>query len=259
MPLDFPGGVLRRNSDNPALVMALQRRLNALRCGSLVVDGHFGQATEDAVRLFQARTIGQSGHPLLIDGEVGPETWRALFPTGEADASPMLDERADLALAVLRLAEGEVGIMEEPPGSNRGPRVDQYIRTTGLHPAEAPPWCVCFIYWCYHEAAGQLDRPNPLPKTASVHDLWQRSAHAARRRTTADEASAEPQRVVPGMIFFIDTGGGKGHAGLVLSRSGRSLVTIEGNTNGGGSREGVGVFKRSARSLDRINLGYALF
>ena len=149
--------------------------------------------------------------------------------------------------------------MEVPPGSNRGPRVDQYIRATGLDPADGPPWCVCFIYWCFQKAAVDLGQPNPLPKTASVLDLWDKSARFARLRLASGEASAAPESVRPGMIFFIDTGGGKGHAGLVASCSGRSLVTVEGNTNGGGSREGVGVFRRTSRSIDSINLGFALY
>jgi hypothetical protein len=55
--------------------------------------------------------------------------------------------------------------------------------------------------------------------------------------------------VHPGHIFVIDTGGGHGHLGLVVEVVGGKLITIEGNTNDGGSREGVGVFLlRAARS-----------
>ena len=37
---------------------------------------------------------------------------------------------------------------------------------------------------------------------------------------------------------------------------GVQLTTIEGNTNEGGSREGVGVFRRTARRISAINRGY---
>jgi hypothetical protein len=33
-------------------------------------------------------------------------------------------------------------------------------------------------------------------------------------------------------------------------------VTIEGNTNDGGSREGIGVFKRDTRLISGINRGF---
>jgi hypothetical protein len=34
------------------------------------------------------------------------------------------------------------------------------------------------------------------------------------------------------------------------------LVTIEGNTNDGGSREGVGVFRRTGRRIRDVNVGF---
>jgi hypothetical protein len=37
--------------------------------------------------------------------------------------------------------------------------------------------------------------------------------------------------------------------------AGGKLITIEGNTNDGGSREGVGVFLRESRKIAQINKG----
>ncbi len=73
-------------------------------------------------------------------------------------------------------------------------------------------------------------------------------------------SDASAATVKPGMIFMIDTGGGHGHAGLVAGISGDYLVTIEGNTNPGGSAEGYGVFRREARpiAMGRL-LGYLDF
>ncbi|MGD1712148.1 peptidoglycan-binding domain-containing protein [Dapis sp. BLCC M172] len=53
-------------------VKYLQRRLNGIRSASLVVDGIFGVATEEAVKNFQK----SSG--LTVDGIVGPQTWERL-------------------------------------------------------------------------------------------------------------------------------------------------------------------------------------
>jgi len=61
------------------------------------------------------------------------------------------------------------------------------------------------------------------------------------------------------MVFFIDTGGGKGHAGIVVANRNGRLETIEGNTNDNGSREGIGVFRRTTRSIGSINLGFARY
>ena len=53
-------------------VKHLQRRLNVLISASLVADGIFGVATEEAVKKFQK----SSG--FTVDGIVGPQTWAAI-------------------------------------------------------------------------------------------------------------------------------------------------------------------------------------
>ncbi len=53
--------------------------------------------------------------------------------------------------------------------------------------------------------------------------------------------------------------GGHGHTGLVSKVIGNNLETIEGNTNDDGSREGVGVFRRTGRSIANINRGFIGF
>lgn len=58
------------------------------------------------------------------------------------------------------------------------------------------------------------------------------------------------------MIFVIAMGSGRGHVGIVSSLIGNRLETIEGNTNDGGSREGIGVFRRSGRTIDSVNRGF---
>ena len=50
----------------------LQRRLNGIGFGSLVVDGIFGVATEESVKKFQKE------NGLTVDGIVGSQTWATL-------------------------------------------------------------------------------------------------------------------------------------------------------------------------------------
>jgi len=233
-------------------------------------DGEFGPLTKAALQLFQARSANAAGEPLETDGIVGPETWAALF--GPGSVGPSTDgkqqqpdfNKATLAATVIAAAHDELGVMEDPLGSNRGPRVDQYIAAVEGAPL-AIPWCVCFVYFCFNQAASKLGKANPFPKTAGVLDAWERSNNLARRTTqpvnvvTADEARNDPTKVKPGSVFFMSFGGGHGHVGIVISNNNGKLETIEGNTNNGGSREGVGVFLRSKRDINTINLGYADF
>jgi len=281
-PPRYPGRYLHRGIEDDEAVKQVQARLKELRADPGAADGDFGAVTEFAVMLFQARSSAYDGEPLEIDGVVGPKTWGALFgqesiAPGPGDPVPEeQDTPADnsLAATVIDIADREVGVREDPLGSNRGPRVDQYIRAAGLNPAASSfPWCMCFVFFCFREAAQQINTQNLVPKNASVHLAWQAtkqnglpiSAGAGGttpvRFVTAEEARRNPSMVRPGMVFFLDTGGGRGHAGIVAANINASLETIEGNTTAvEGSREGVGVFRRTKRKVfDTAMMGFASF
>lgn len=266
----FPGRYLVNGVEDDQNVRELQQRLQELGYNPGIIDGDFGEVTERAVRLFQARSADLAGEPLEIDGIVGPATWGALFgPASVEDQEhgPDILNAAESVLSeiVLAVAIGEIGVRESPLGSNRGPRVDQYIKATGLNPGGKHAWCMCFIYWCFEQAAKDLGVQNPCPKKAGVHMAWKACLNAAASGakdvavTAAKEAQKDPGKVRPGMVFFIDTGGGTGHVGFVAGNSNGALETIEGNTNDNGSREGIGVFRRSRRKISAINLGFASF
>jgi peptidoglycan hydrolase-like protein with peptidoglycan-binding domain len=266
----YPGRLLVRDSPQKAAVRRIQQRLRELgytqpgKKGAvepLAVDGLFGRNTEAAVELFQARHTDADGSPLILDGLVGADTWAALFGPKSVPVSDARAGDSTFFSEVLEMALREVGILEEPAGSNRGRRVEQYQRSVGL--ARGTPWCVAFVYWCFQAAAQKQGIPNPMAKecrTGGVLDLWTRACGARKVnivRTT--EAFNDPAKVKPGMIFVISTGGGMGHAGLVSRVVGNRMETIEGNTNDGGSREGIGVFRRSGRTLQSINRGFIEF
>jgi len=155
-PMTFPGTVLTPGSKGSA-VLAVQQRLNKLGCGPVLEDGTFGAETQDAVELFQTRFQDTSGAPLKIDGTVGPMTWAALF--GAATTPTNATAPSQLLAAVLQFASGEVGMMEDPLESNRGPRIDQYLRAVGLDPAAGSfPWCAAFVYFCFQQAAQTIPK-----------------------------------------------------------------------------------------------------
>jgi hypothetical protein len=59
----------------------------------------------------------------------------------------------------LRIAIGELGVKEHPPGSNSGPRVRQYQAATSLK-GTGWPWCMAFVCWCYKQAKHPLPYPS---------------------------------------------------------------------------------------------------
>lgn len=252
--MDFPGRIVKRGDTDATVVKAIQQRLNDCGCGPLPLTGLFDDATDAAVRLFQARFTDLDGLPLVVDGKVGSITWGALFGKDAVPATS--DPPSPLLAATLVTARAQVGVMEVPPGSNRGPQVDEYVRRVGGNPADAEPWCAAFVYFCFDEAAQSMSRANPVVKTAGVLDHWERAGRSGIPRITGTRAVQNPALVRAGHIFVIDSGGGHGHTGLVVENAAGKLITIEGNTNDGGSREGVGVFQRTSRKIAQINRGF---
>jgi hypothetical protein len=252
---NFPGRLIGLRDHDTQATRLIQRRLDQLGCGPVTEDGDFGPETEEAVELFQTRSSDHFGLPLDVDGKVGPLTWASLFalsevPTVQTTGQPLLTE-------TLRFAVTQIGVMEQPLGSNRGPQVDQYLRTVGIDPATGSfPWCAAFIYFCFKQAAAKLGITNPVIQTAGVLDHWKQAGAAGIPRLGTAECIAKPSLVTPGMIFIIINKSGSGHCGLVESITGIFLTTIEGNTNDNGSREGIGVFRRQKRTIASISRGY---
>jgi len=135
----------------------------------------------------------------------------------------------------LEVARGEIGVREDPPGSNRGPRVDTY------QDAQGQPWCAHFVSWCVGQAG---DRP--FPHTGWVEGL-RRWAKRNERYTPVEEA-----RPLSGDIFTMprhDRNGNLvgGHTGFVQSYDpeAASIQTVEGNTS-----QSVAERSRALASLD---------
>jgi len=236
----YPGKALRRGDGRADLVKLVQDRL--VQFGdALTVDGDFGPATESAIRLFQTR------RGLEADGVVGPVTWAGLFRVAP---DTVLAPGSALLGAAVRIAKLQIGVMESG-GPNCGPEVERYLAAVGL--PKGQPWCASFVYWVFNEAAKKLGDTNPLVRTGSVIDHWERAPAKAK---ISPEAAFEDLRILPpGTLFLIDHGNHRGHIGIVVAAEAAGLRTVEGNTNRGGGREGDGVYARS-RDYRIVNLGY---
>jgi hypothetical protein len=253
----FPRRIVKVSDSDSETVKTTQHRLNAVGCGPIAEDGVFDtKEIEKAVRLFQARFPDVTGRPLEIDGEVGSLTWGAMF--GASTVPSNAAAPSALAKAAIDFAITQIGVMEKPLGSNRGLEVDGYLRAAGLDPAGGNfPWCVAFTHFCYKQAAENVGLQNPHIKTAGVLDHWNKAGTKPTVvRVTNDKAVADPGLVKPGSLFIIDLGQGEGHSGMVIDVANGRLVTIEGNTNDNGSRNGIGVFQRDARKISKINKGF---
>lgn len=261
--VNYPGHVVEAGEQDVALVAAIQNELKKQGYGP------FGAAFDDrmsaTVRLFQSQHVDREGRPLDPDGVIGPLTWTAIFGAGTSPGQ-VTQGSTKLAQATVDLAHRQVGVMEQPPGSNRGPQVDQYLARVGIAPnqgtADDRYWCMAFAYWCVDESAKALGVANPLVKTASVLDQWNRCANRPGvTRISQAQAKADMTKVEPGQLLILDHGGGTGHTGIVASIDGPHLTVIEGNaSNIPNDRNGVGVFQTSYRKIsDPIVKGFLAF
>lgn len=154
-----------------------------------------------------------------------------------------------LAPEVVRLARQEIGVTEVN-GTNCGPRVDEYKAATWLDPLKGWPWCAAFVCWLVREAlasTGVAETPTfQRPRTAGAWDFENWSL--AQDRSTQ---TRKPHRgdILPGDILVFKFS----HIGIAETAPDKNgvVTTIEGNTDGAGSREG-GAVLRKRRRLDQI-------
>ena len=143
-----------------------------------------------------------------------------------------------LIARTLEIARKEVGVREV--GSNRGRRVEEYLAATGLPGGYA--WCSAFVAWCAKKGAVVEKTLCPLVLTADCDVLLA----FARKHGILNSAPA------PGDVFLVmATPSDAHHTGFVTEVDGNAFETVEGNTNVGGGREGIGVFARKRQAGPR--------
>lgn len=145
-----------------------------------------------------------------------------------------------LAEKTIEIATSQDGEKEHPPGSNRGPGVDKYLKAVGLDASKgAYPWCSALVTWSVYEAEKVVGGPAVFKGSASALGLL------------ANNPSLHIPHAIPKCIAVEDHGGGKGHTYFVLAVNGDALSTFEGNTDANGSRTGGRAMFRT-RSASKV-------
>lgn len=120
--------------------------------------------------------------------------------------------------AALAAARGEVGVTEQPPGSNDAPRIADYRKSTAG--SMVAPWCAYFVSWAAREAGAPIGDSGQ--GMGAVSDVW---AWAQRSGKAIPAGGAPPQ---PGDLIVWN---GR-HIGIVESvGADGSVHTIEGNSS----------------------------
>ena len=159
-----------------------------------------------------------------------------------------------LSEAIVIVAKKEVGVEEKPRGSNRGPRVDEYLASTWMSKKEQAagfPWCAAFVCFVVREAMAlavvEETKSFKRPRTAGAWDFENWSL--AQDNSTQTKHKPGANDVQPGDIVIYTFS----HIGIAISTANADgmVRTIEANTDPAGSREGYMVAKR-ARHLRSI-------
>lgn len=142
---------------------------------------------------------------------------------------------------VIKVARGELGVTESPPGSNRVKYWDDY--GAGW---QGQPWCVAFLWWVFtHAGEGMAFFGGG--KTASCGTLlrW----YSAQGQTVAKKD------IQPGDIVILNFSGTSEtqHCGLVVDTLKMGYFqTIEGNTSQSGSQSNGGQVCLKTRNLSQV-------
>ncbi len=141
---------------------------------------------------FQEGHTNHLGKPLAVDGILGQQTRWA------RDIASMCPERR----AIVSRAISMLGVTEDPPGSNRGLRIDEWLQRCDA--GSGQPWCAAFASWCLGKVA-----------IASAQTLGGRFP-----------GTMNP---IPGDVMWYPTSGWQGHCGIVTGANATEVMTVEGN------------------------------
>ena len=144
-------------------------------------------------------------------------------------------------LSLWGIYTAEIGVREQS-GKNDGQRVEAYLAYVGLKKGD--PWCAAFVCWSLGQAGIRNPRSGWSPDLFPARKVcWQRSLALQPKPAAAVGETSGPRR---GDVFGIYFPEKKriAHVGFVDTWDGKYVITVEGNTNEAGSREGDGVYRK---------------
>jgi hypothetical protein len=182
---------------------------------------------------------------VIEDGDMGPITIKAI-----AKKLGVLDEPVLLSTnKLIDIALGEHALNIRETSTNQGPGIKKYWEATyyPLGYENREPWCCSFVVWCIQQAGIYSDGKRPKTPSVFAMENW---AWNNNIPLTKPVKSVKKGQLV---IFAFS------HIAIALSDSDNDgdFLTIEGNTNPSGSREGNGVYKK-VRNLNLVRSAITL-
>jgi hypothetical protein len=146
------------------------------------------------------------------------------------------------AAEVIRIARNEVGYHEGRSNGHWNNKQKYSPAVPSLEWSNYQAWCATFVSWCAMKAG--------------VHELFPRTASTDLGARWFKDRKRWSEYPAIGAQVFYGHNGDMNHTGIVYDYDGTYVYTIEGNTNGNGSREGDGVYLKKRRRRDSYVQGY---
>ena len=207
---------------------------------STAVDGDYGPSTEACVKAYQSKK------GITANGQVTKAAYKSMAaPLVDAFTKKLNNQRHRSLItevAELHLRNKPIELVVKGKG-NCGPWVRSYM---DKNEGDEWPWCVGFVQTVLDQALSKIgiDFKQIVPHTYSC-DVMGTHALDNGKLLRFNKVRENPDAIGPGDIFLVRrTAIDWIHTGLVVGREGDNFLTIEGNTNEGGSRNGYAVLKR---------------
>jgi len=252
---DIPAFIANEINPKPKAITKGNRGKNVLRVQEWLdvhkfhtaIDGDFGPATKSAVQDFQ------SSKGLRPTGNVNTQTWKALCePMSNALLEPT-EQIEDVAQLVTFFAKKH---LEQQPkeigGSNKGPWVRLYCYGND---GDQWAWCAGFVTLILRQAYFYAEQKPPIQGSVSCDILATQGKNAGlfiKGKNVRSGKTRLSNTDLPLIFLRRRTSTDWTHTGFVIDIKGTGkdteFITIEGNTNSLGQREGIEACKRR-RSL----------
>ena len=154
-------------------------------------------------------------------------------PSSPPETSSGQALKGELRENVATIYSSQVGIREKS-NSNDGKEVEMYLASVGLK--KGNPWCAAFVTWTFKKAGVKTVvsgySPAWFPKEKVIYHKG--------------VLTKKPPDKTDVFGIWFQNKGRVAHVGFIdqWPPDGSYTITVEGNTNEGGSREGDGVYRK---------------
>lgn len=259
----FPSLTLASPYMTGEAVKRLQRLLKEHGYYGGAIDGEFGPVTASACRTAKwrlgyprAKVKGNAGDVLVsylagtrkLTALMRLTAWkrrRAARLAAAAGGAEARDKK--FREAMIRAAIGELGVKEEPAGSNDGPRVRVYQNITRAFRAA---WCASFQCWIARVAGYTGPLPKPYPAWCPEWEDKARKGEDGWKLISKHDLKRGDQ------VLYSWSGGEAEHIGIVTvpPDANGDFTAIEGNTAMGADSNGGEVMERR-RNISQVRYG----